>query len=79
MLLSVIRALIVSLWPTAFKMDIPTLEDKGNDIGQEGVEEELEKKKEREDENEDEEVREEEKGMMNQAKLFLIGDSDLSL
>ncbi|TNM90974.1 hypothetical protein fugu_003263 [Takifugu bimaculatus] len=60
-------------------MDIPTFEDKGNVIGKEGVEEELEKKKEREDENEDGEVREEEKGMMNQAQLFLIGDSDLSL
>lgn len=59
MLLSVTKwALIVSLWLTAFNMDIPTLEDKGNDTGQEGVEEELEKKKERE----------EEKGMMNQAK-----------
>lgn len=60
-------------------MDIPTFEDKGNVIGKEGVEEDLEKKKEREDENEDGELREEEKGMMNQAQLFLIGDSDLSL
>lgn len=58
-------------------MDILTFEDKGT--GKEGVEEDLEKKKEREDENEDGDVREEEKGMMNQAQLFLIGDSDLSL
>lgn len=60
-------------------MDIPTFEDKGNVIVKEGVEEDLDKKKEREDGNEDGEVREEEKGMMNQAQLFLIGHSDLSL
>lgn len=60
-------------------MDTPTFEDKGNVIGKEVLEEDLEKMKGREDENEDGEVREEEKGTMNQAQLFLIGGSDLSL
>lgn len=60
-------------------MDTPTFEDKGNVTGREGVEEDLENKKEIEDENEDGGVREEGKGMMNQAQPFVIGDSDLSL
>lgn len=43
------------------------------------VEEHVEKKNEEEDENGREEVREEEKGMMNTTKMFLIGHSDLSV
>lgn len=60
-------------------MDIPTFEEKGNVVRKEDVEEDPEKKKQRRDENGDGEAREEEKGTMNQAKLFLSGRWDLSL